>query len=242
MTQRLVLCYHAVSDDWDWAFSVTTGQLERHVRSLLAWGYRAVTFAEVATAPGKALAVTFDDGFRSVFVRAEPVLTGLGVPATLFLPTDYVEAEAPLAWGRLEQYLGTERERELAPVSWAEAAALAERGWEIGSHTCSHRALDELDDEALARELRESRALCEARLGRPCLTLAYPYGSYDGRVERAAEAAGYRAAATFPPHFPRQGGFTAPRVGILRRHEGLSFRLQVSSLVRAARGVVDGLR
>lgn len=243
MTQRLVLCYHAVSAEWDWDFSVTAAQLERHVRGLLAWGYRPVTFAELARAPsGKTLAVTFDDGFRSVFEQAEPVLTRLGVPGTLFLPTDYIEAGAPLAWGRLARWLGSEREADLAPVSWAEAAALADRGWEIGSHTCTHRPLTDLADEELAHELRASRALCEARLERPCLTLAYPYGSYDGRVARAAEEAGYLAAATFPPHVPRPGGFTLPRVGVLRRHEGFSFRLQVSPLVRAVRGAVDGLR
>ena len=71
---------------------------------------------------------------------------------------------------------------------------------EIASHTVSHPALSQCDDETLAFELRESRRELESRLGIPVEVVAYPFGGpgeYDGRVMRAAAASGYRLAASY---------------------------------------------
>lgn len=43
--------------------------------------------------PHDAVAVTFDDGYRDVRLRAAPVLAELGIPATVFIPTGFAEAE-----------------------------------------------------------------------------------------------------------------------------------------------------
>ena len=76
----------------------------------------------------------------------------------------------------------TRWESELAVMGWGELARLAEVGWEIGSHTRTHPGLPRLDDEPLRDELEGSRAEVEEHLGRPCRSLAYPYGDLDGRV------------------------------------------------------------
>ena len=77
-------------------------------------------------------------------------------------------------------------------------AELADAGWEVGSHTRSHPRLPQVDDAALARELGDSRELIAERLGRPCESIAYPYGDFDERVVRATAAAGYRPRARSP--------------------------------------------
>ena len=64
----------------------------------------------------------------------------------------------------------------------------------IASHTVSHPNLVQLPDARLAAEMRDSRARLERELGHPVTALAYPFGSYDARVAKAAEAAGYRLA------------------------------------------------
>jgi peptidoglycan/xylan/chitin deacetylase (PgdA/CDA1 family) len=43
-----------------------------------------------SSAPPNAVAVSFDDGFRNVLTDAAPVLERLGIPATLFVATDFV--------------------------------------------------------------------------------------------------------------------------------------------------------
>lgn len=54
--------------------------------------------------PERAVAVTFDDGFRDTFEHAFPVLRRLGVPATVFLTTDYVDSDEPF-WFELVAHL-----------------------------------------------------------------------------------------------------------------------------------------
>lgn len=50
----------------------------------------ALTKLFAGTLPPRSLAITFDDGYRNNFELAAPVLTGLDLPATIFLITDLV--------------------------------------------------------------------------------------------------------------------------------------------------------
>ena len=86
----LVLCYHAVSATWEHQLSSSPDAIARQLRLLLRW-YRPVTAAEVLTEGRRALHVTFDDGFRSV-TNVLPTLRRLGVPATIFVCSDYADS------------------------------------------------------------------------------------------------------------------------------------------------------
>lgn len=50
-----------------------------------------------AELPEGAVAVTFDDGYRNVLENAAPVLSGLGIPATVYVVTSFVE-KGELVW------------------------------------------------------------------------------------------------------------------------------------------------
>ncbi len=47
----------------------------------------------------RTVVITFDDGWRDNFTNAYPVLKALKLPATIFLPTSYIE-EDKLFWFR----------------------------------------------------------------------------------------------------------------------------------------------
>lgn len=237
MSEPLVLCYHAVSEDWPAPLSVTPAAFEGQLQLLMRRGYRGATFAEVALGKvaGKALAVTFDDAYRSVLTLGRPILDRLGLVASVYAPTDFIGVPAPMRWPGIDRWLQTPHRDELQPLSWPELRDLAEAGWEVGSHTRSHPRLTTLDDGALADELTSSKAACEQALGRPCTTLAYPYGDYDERVAEAAGAAGYSAAATLPARMHAASSFAWPRIGVYHADTELRFRLKVAAPVRLAR-------
>jgi peptidoglycan/xylan/chitin deacetylase (PgdA/CDA1 family) len=232
----LVLCYHAVSERWPADLSVTPERLEEQLELLVRRGYRGATFHQAVTAPTarRTLAVTFDDAYRSVSELAFPILARRGLPGSVFVATDFA-GKSPMAWPGIDRWLGGPHEPELAGMSWSELGELAEAGWEVGSHTRSHPRLTELDDGALAAELRESREACEDRLGRPCRSLAYPYGDVDDRVVEAARAAGYESAGTLPKRFIRPRPLEWPRVGVYHGDDARRFRLKVSPAVRLVR-------
>jgi peptidoglycan/xylan/chitin deacetylase (PgdA/CDA1 family) len=231
MSDVLVLCYHAVSERWPSPLAVTPDQLDYQLGHLVRRGYGGTTFERAVTSPAasRTLAVTFDDGYRSVLTHALPVLERLGIPGTVFVPTDFVGADAPMSWPGIDHWIGTPYEKELVGMSWDELGTLREAGWEIGSHTCSHPRLSQLDDTTLLRELRDSRAACEDRLG-PCRTLALPYGDGDARVLSVAEEAGYSGIAGLTGF--GMSGIGWPRVGIYAADRPSRFRVKVARPVR----------
>jgi len=234
----VVLCYHAVSDDWDSRLAVTEDQLRTQVSELLERGYRPTTFTEAVAGPveGKRLAVTFDDGYSSMEERALPLLAELGVPATVFVPTAFVGEDRSLQWPGIDHWESGPSRDELRAMNWEQLRRLIDVGWEIGSHTVHHPRLPELDDEALAAELTDSRLTLERELGVPCRSLAYPYGDFDERVVAAARDAGYAAAGTLPARLDVPRRLAWPRIGIYRGDRDLRFKAKVSPTMRRLRG------
>jgi peptidoglycan/xylan/chitin deacetylase (PgdA/CDA1 family) len=75
-------------------------------------------------------------------------------------------------------------------------ASLVADGFEVAFHTPRHYALPTLDDDRLARELSDGRDILEDIVGRPVTMIAYPHGTADARVARAARTAGYELGFT----------------------------------------------
>jgi peptidoglycan/xylan/chitin deacetylase (PgdA/CDA1 family) len=233
----LSLCYHAVSETWPADLSISPRQLEEQLRRKLRAGYTPATLSESRAAgrTGKTLVVTFDDGYLSNLTLAAPILARLGVPGTLFVPSDYVSG-GPMEWPGIERWRRGPHERELTPLDWEQVAELAGMGWEIGSHTCSHPKLTTLADDQLERELRDSRAAIEARLRAPCRTIAYPYGDVDDRVVASARNAGYELGVTLPISWPDESDpLRLPRVGIYNGKGTISYGIKTSRAVRRLR-------
>ena len=229
----LVLCYHAVSEDWGASLSLPPDLFERQVAKLTARGYEGRSLFEALSRPRRRTVVfTFDDAYRSVLELAEPILSAYGHVATVFAPTRFIGEPVPMSWPGIEQWLGGRHEHELMSLSWEQLGELVDRGWEVGSHTASHPRLTELAPDALRAELSESKATCERRLGRACDSIAYPYGDHDAAVVEAARAAGYSYGVTLPTRPHQASPLRWPRVGIYYTDEGLRFTIKTSPAMR----------
>jgi peptidoglycan/xylan/chitin deacetylase (PgdA/CDA1 family) len=151
------------------------------MKRLHAHGYRALSVPEgVAGArghlpvPARSVAITFDDGYRSVYEVAFPVLQQYGLVATVFLT---VGAETTQTRGdRLPPSGGR------AMLSWPEIREMQRHGFVFGAHTCSHPDLTRLPRDQVEAEISGSKAIIEDALGVPVSCFAYPYGRYDRRV------------------------------------------------------------
>jgi peptidoglycan/xylan/chitin deacetylase (PgdA/CDA1 family) len=234
----LVLCYHAISESWPADLSTTPALFEAQLGLLLGRGYRPVTFEQaVSASPGsRTFAVTFDDAYRSVLERAQPIMERMGVPGSVFVPTDFADGPGPMSWRGIDRWLGGPHEAELRCLAWDDLRGLARSGWEVGSHTCSHPHLTTLDDATLARELSQSRAAVEQGIGRPCRSIAYPYGDVDERVIEATRSAGYELGASLPARLGAAAPLDWPRVGVYHRDDMRRFKLKVSPLLLRMRG------
>ena len=239
MSDVLALCYHAVSPSWNAALSVTPEALEGQLTTLMRRGWRGARFADAVLRPAfsQTLAVTFDDAFLSVLECAYPILSKLGLPATVFAPTAFMERRQPLSWPGIDQWSGSGQAAELECMNWDDLRALVDEGWEIGSHTRTHPRLTQVDKETARTELEESRRECEEHLGCACMTVAYPYGDVDELIARLAAAAGYVAGAALPRNVAPAGAHRWPRVGIYHDDRPWRFWLKVNGGVRRIRAM-----
>jgi peptidoglycan/xylan/chitin deacetylase (PgdA/CDA1 family) len=229
--QVLVLCYHAVSERWDARLSVTPADLRRQLSRLVSRGWVGAGFTDAVLRPQhpRTLAVTFDDAFDSVRALAAPVLAELGLTGTVFVPTDW--PGRLLRWPEVAAWTATDHAREMQAMSWDSLRELAASGWEVGAHTCSHPRLSQLESDAILTELQQSRAVVEEQLGRPCRSVAYPFGDADDRVRAAAASAGYQAAAGLSSEaFVARDRFDWPRVGVWHGEPDWRFDLKVSPM------------
>lgn len=237
--RTVVLCYHAISDEWRHDLAVTPRALELHLRSLLRRGFRPVSAGEAVERGGRVLHVTFDDAYRSV-ESVLPTLRGLGVEATIFACSELAADGAPLAVPEVAPR-AVGHEAEILTMDWEALRRAAGLGVEIGSHTRTHPHLTRLSDDELRSELVGSREALEANLQRPCRYLAYPYGEMDERVRRAAREAGYDAAYGLVSR-SSHGRYGIPRADVYRGDGQLRFRLKTSRLLPLARAAVGVLR
>lgn len=195
-----ILVYHDViaarpADD-PYRMTVPPALFDRHMAFLRRAGYHCVTVAQALdllqrdAVPGRSVVVTFDDGYVSMLSAAAPVLARHAVPATLFVAAGHVGAPA-FAWnGAAGPFT--------RPLRWDELHALRDQiTLEIGSHTVTHRPLQELDPAEQDHELALSRGELETRLGQPVRVFAYPFGGWDtfpDDVRGRVRAQGYAAA------------------------------------------------
>lgn len=234
---RIILCYHAVSDEWPSPIAVRPGDLHDQLALLHRRGYRGVTFTEaVRGSPrGRVVALTFDDAHLSVHEHARPELGALGWPATVFVPTRCVGPSGSMAWEGNQRWMQAWG-GELRSMGWPELAELATQGWEIGSHTRTHPFLPALSPEALKRELVGSRQDIETEVGIRCESVAYPYGAVDARVIAAARAAGYVAGAATRDGVAGGGDLARQRVVVGRGDAGRRFRWKSQLVTRRVLG------
>jgi peptidoglycan/xylan/chitin deacetylase (PgdA/CDA1 family) len=186
-----VLIYHRVGArtplDVDLPVTTFTAQME-----MLAASGRVRTIDDAldaldAPAPTSAdddpVVVTFDDGTADFADLAHPVLERFGIPATLYVATDFVDrgVDFPSA-GR--------------PLSWDALRDTAASGLvTVGSHTHTHALLDRLPADAVAGELDRADGLLGEHLGRPVHHFAYPKAVAGSSPADAAVRARYRSAA-----------------------------------------------
>ena len=171
----VVFVYHHVADDTPAATSIGRSAFEQHLDEIAASGRQVVDLAEAVAAlrvrralPEGAVALTFDDAWRSIYTTARPMLEARGWPYTIFVSTDAID-------DGLGGYM-----------SWQELRQAARGGASIANHSASHDHLLARNDlgrrQWLARVradiLRAGARIADEIGTRPEL-FSWPYGEFD---------------------------------------------------------------
>ncbi|MGC2352855.1 MAG: polysaccharide deacetylase family protein, partial [Candidatus Udaeobacter sp.] len=141
--------------------------------------------------PPRCAVITFDDGWKSQYEVAWPILKKYGYPLTLFIYTEGV---------RGGHFGGGEA------MTWEQLADMRDAGVDIQAHSETHQDLRKPYDKVakkrlsppeyeqwLHNEIFGSKELLEQRLGIKVNCFAVPYGFYNQHIKDVCRQAGYEA-------------------------------------------------
>lgn len=210
-----ILTYHRFAAECSSPLCMPTAAFREQMRYLKQNRYHVLTADELLAfvqhrrpLPPRSVLITIDDGYRSIYDIAYPILRELGFTAVLFVYTEVIDA-TPVA------------------LTWGQLAEMRRNGFAVGSHTIRHSDLTlpgegESAAQFAARvetELAGSKQILDRKLGQETWLLAYPYGNYDPKVVASSQQAGYKLAMSVKrggnPFFANP--FTLKRDQILER-------------------------
>ena len=212
----VVLVYHHVATDTPASTSISPADFRSHLEYLRDNGFNVIGLNAMVEAlqsggelPDRAVAITFDDGYSSIYETAFPMLRSFDFPFTLFLSTGPIDR-------RLRNYM-----------SWDQIGEMASAGVLIANHMVEHpHMLDRMEGESeaswierLRAELLQAEQTILERTGQSHRYLAYPYGEFDPAIKdmlREADFIGFaqNSGAIGPssdflalPRYPLAGSF-----------------------------------
>jgi len=155
-------------------------------------GYSVVSFSQLADfvegkgpIPRKPVILSMDDGYKSVYQVAYPVLQEFGYKATVFVYTDFVGAPAALNWTEMKEMVGSGLV-DIQPHSKTHSNLTLRQA---GESEAAYR-------ERIREEVRNPVRAINAHLGIPVHTFAFPYGAENDEVLAELKTAGLRLGAT----------------------------------------------
>jgi peptidoglycan/xylan/chitin deacetylase (PgdA/CDA1 family) len=206
-----VLMYHVIAPPPAGApypgLYVDPDQFAAQMQGLKAAGWHPVTLDQlraywtrgVPLGPGKPLVLTFDNGYRSQYTNALPILQRLH-------------------WVADENIQLTGLPPSQGGLTDAQVRGLIDAGWELDTQGISHADLVALTRSELHYEVATARQMLQKRYGVPVNWFCYPSGHYNATVIAEVKAAGFVGSTTVIPGWagPASDPYRLPRLRVLR--------------------------
>ena len=208
--QTIIFCYHRLVDKVRYpGTEITPAAFEAQMKQLKDRGITVISMQDLLAwkrgeknIPPRCAVVSFDDGWKSQYEVAWPIMKKFGYPFTMFIYTEGV-AGGSLGGGQA--------------ITWEQLTDMRDNGVDIEAHTATHQDLREGHaitlvgagvkrtrtrltgpqyEQWVRNEVVGSKELLEQRLGIKVNCFAVPFGSYNEHVKELARNAGYEAMFT----------------------------------------------
>jgi len=208
--QVIIFCYHRLVDKVRYpGTEITPQDFEKQMQELKNRGITVISLQDLLAwkrgdknIPPRCAVITFDDGWKSQYEVAWPIMKKFGYTFTMFLYTEGI-AGGSLAGGQA--------------ITWEQLADMRDNGIDIQAHSATHQDLREGHpvtitepgakktrkrltgpeyEQWVQNEVVGCKTLLEQRLGIRVNCFAVPYGFYNEHVKEIARNAGYEAIFT----------------------------------------------
>jgi len=208
--QTIIYCYHRLVDKVRYpGTEITPAVFEAQMKELKDRGIAVISLQDLLAwkkgeknIPPRCAVITFDDGWKSQYEVAWPIMKKFGYTFTMFIYTEGV-AGASLGGGQA--------------CTWEMLADMRDNGIDIEAHSATHQDLREGHtimvaepggkrtkkkltgaeyEQWVQNEVVGCKQLLEQRLGIRINCFAVPFGTYNEHVKEIARNAGYEAMFT----------------------------------------------
>src|SRR5437773_295348 len=208
--QTIIFCYHLLVDKVRYpGTEITPAAFEAQMKELKDRGITVISMQDLLAwkrgeknIPPRCAIITFDDGYKSQYEVAWPIMKKYGYPFTMFIYTEGVRGGSLGGGGA---------------ITWEQLADMRDNGVDIEAHSATHQDLREGHtitlaspggkktrtkltgpqyEEWMQNEVVGSKQLLEQRLGIKVNCFAVPFGNYNEHVKEIARSAGYEAMFT----------------------------------------------
>ena len=194
-----VLGYHDLAENQpETAMRIHTSKFRTQMQAIQQLGIKVITMEEFIawkvegkSLPPKSILITFDDGWKSVYTDAFPILKEMGFPFTIFLYKNYVDGGGKALTSPMIQQM------------------LSSGKMSIGSHSVSHpypvtvknsrKKGVPVFDAYLRKEMGESKNFLESKFPVKVSTYAYPGGFFTEEMFKLGEEFSYSCMFTVLP-------------------------------------------
>ncbi|MES2438651.1 MAG: polysaccharide deacetylase family protein [Verrucomicrobiota bacterium] len=194
-----IIGYHDLGENLpETAMRIRTSKFRKQMETIRQLGIKVITMEEFTawkkgekTIPDKSILITFDDGWKSVYTDAFPILKEFGFPYTVFLYKNYVDGGGKALTSAMIQEM------------------MKAGGLSIGSHSVSHpypltvknyrKKGGNAYDAYLRKEMGESKYFLESKFPVKINTYAYPGGFYTEEMLKLGTEFGYDHLFTVLP-------------------------------------------
>ncbi len=238
-----VLGYHEFSEsEPETEMRIRTAKFRQQLETIRELGLPVIPMSDFIawkngekTIPAKSVVITIDDGWKSVYTDAYPILKEFGYPFTIYLYQNYVDGGSKA-------------------LTTAMVKEMIKNGATIGCHSASHpypqtvkkyisRGEKEYD-QFLDVEMSDSKRFLEQKFKKTVTTYAYPGGFFTDEMLRKAEHVGYSHLFTVQPGKVKRDSpdNILPRYIILGNYDKI-FELAINfrdAAADSAAGMVEG--
>jgi len=186
----VILQYHHISDSTPPSTSLSPELFQQHLAHLKENNFKVIRLESAIESlkngtaiEDKSVVITFDDGYRSVYTTAFPLLKKYNFPFTVFVNTAPIEQKLP-------QFM-----------NWKELQKLIDNGGSVANHSVNHLHLIRQNQGAqsssletiIRKEITDAQSLLEEKLSYVLKAFAYPYGEYSMQTKKVVKSLGFVA-------------------------------------------------
>ena len=177
----IVLMYHRFEDERFPSTSISSKNFQNHIKYLKENNFNILPISDLILffnkkndIPEKSVFLTIDDGYKSFYEHAFPILRKYQLPFSLFLSTKFVSSEKNSDF-----------------MNWEMIQELSENKGEILNHTHSHPKLLELEINEVEKEFYLAEKEIISKIGRLQGVVSYPYGESSPQIQELVKEMGY---------------------------------------------------